>query len=183
MRVLRSPRARWVLLGAAVLLAVCYIATHYRAWLYRGGRLIDHGIFSQPRFEAVFAEIPLDRPGTYSYTFSRFPAAEAWVSLLTPDRPSPEALQSLTTKVRLRVVGTDGTTYCDGIGSPRALVTEGLKIASSDAVDSLWHTSCDRLRLRTCRPCRLDISIGPVDAATPNVRLVVTLAGGGIGLP
>ena len=182
MRTLRSPRARWVVLCAA-LLAASFVATHYRAWLYRGGRLVDHGIFSQPRYEAVFAEIPLNAPGTYTYTFSRFPAAEAWVMLRTPDRPSAEALQNLTTQVRLRVVGADGTTYCDGSGSLRNRAAEGLKIASSDAVDSLSHTSCDRLRLRTCSPCRLDVSVGPVDWLTPNVRMVVTLAGGGIELP
>jgi hypothetical protein len=144
--------------------------------------LLDHGIFSQPRYEAVFAEIPLNAAGTYTYTFSRFPAAQAWISLRTPDRPSREALQNLSTELRLRVVGADGTTYCDGIGSVRDRLAEGLKISVSDRVDSLSHDSCSGLRLRECNPCRLEVSIGRVDPTTPNVRLVVTLAGGGIEL-
>jgi hypothetical protein len=181
MRTLRWPRAKWILLAAV--LAAWYVETHYRAWNYRGGQLLDHGIFSRPRYEAVFADIPLNAPGTYTYTFSRFPAKEAMVMLLTPDRPSPEALQDLSTRVRLRVVGADGTTYCDGIGAPRDRLAEGLKISVSDRVDGLSHDSCSGLRLRACNPCRLEVSIGPVDPTTPRVRLVVTLAGGGIELP
>jgi hypothetical protein len=68
--------------GVAVL-AVCYVATHCHGWLYRGPQLIDHGIFSQPRYEVVFADIPTNARGTYNYTFSRFPASEAMIFLRT----------------------------------------------------------------------------------------------------
>jgi hypothetical protein len=182
MRTSRWRRAKWVLV-VAVLLAAAYVETHYRPWLYRGGRLLDHGIFSEPRYEAVFADIRLNAPGTYTYTFSRFPARKAGVVLLTPDRPSLAAVQDLSTRVRFRVVGADGTTYCDAVGAPRDRLAWGLKVSSSDRVDGLAHDSCGDLRLRECNPCRLEVSIGPVDPATPPVRLVVTLAGGGISLP
>lgn len=178
-----SSRTRWVLAGGVLLIA-CYAVTHYRGWLYRGGRLVDHGLLGYPRYEARLGDIPLNTAGTYGYRFSRFPAADAVVMLVTPDHPPRAAIEQLTTQVRLRVVRQDGTTICDGSGSPRTSPKEGLWVTSSpDAVEGIYHQSCNRLALRQCNPCRLDVSIGPVDPATPNVRLVVTVQGGGIELP
>jgi hypothetical protein len=100
-------------------------------------QLIDHGMFSQPRYEAVFGDIPLNATGKYSYTFSRFPAAEAMIMLLTPGRPPLEAIQNLDTELRLRMVGQDGTVHCAGAGSLRDRLPERLKISSSDRVDGV----------------------------------------------
>jgi hypothetical protein len=125
-------------------------------------QLIDHGMFSQPRYEAVFGDIPLNATGKYSYTFSRFPAAEAMIMLLTPGRPPLEAIQNLDTELRLRMVGQDGTVHCAGAGSLRDRLPERLKISSSDRVDGVSHDSCGWLRLRGCNPCRA----GGVDLAS-----------------
>lgn len=176
-------RAKWILSAGAALLG-CYAATHYRGWVYRGGRLVDHGLLGYPRYEARLGDISLNATGTYSYTFSRFPAAEAVVMLVAPDHPPPAAIEHLATQVRLRVVSQDGTTICDGTGSPRASAKEGLWVTSSPhAVEGIYHQSCNRVALRRCNPCRLDVSIGPVDPATPSVRLVVTVQGGGVEFP
>jgi hypothetical protein len=180
-RTLASRRVSFFVVG--IVLAAGYVATHYHGWLYRGPQLIDHGMFSQPRYEAVFGDIPLNATGKYSYTFSRFPAAEAMIMLLTPDRPPLEAIQNLDTELHLRMVGQDGTVHCEGAGSLRDRLPEGLKISSSDRVDGVSHDSCGWLRLRGCNPCRLEVSISRVDATTPNVRLVVTVSGGGLEIP
>lgn len=81
------------------------------------------------------------------------------------------------------MVGQDGTVHCEGAGSLRDRLPEGLKISSSDRVDGVSHDSCGWLRLRGCNPCRLEESISRVDATTPNVRLVVTVSGGGLEIP
>lgn len=33
------------------LIPSCYVATHYGGWLYRGGRLVNNGLFPRLRFE------------------------------------------------------------------------------------------------------------------------------------
>ena len=76
------------LIVACALMSSCYIATHYSGWRFRGGRLVNKGIFSRPRFEAQFSAVPLNVPGNYEYSFSRFPAADADVMLATPSGPS-----------------------------------------------------------------------------------------------
>ena len=65
----RSRRRRFgLLLVGTVLVSSCYVATHYNGWRYRGGRLIDTGILSRPRYQAQFREIPFNIPGTYLVT-------------------------------------------------------------------------------------------------------------------
>jgi hypothetical protein len=162
----------------------CYVGTHYRGWRYRGGRLVNNGIFSRPRFEAQFPPIALNVPGTYEYTFSRFPAADAAVMLATPSEPSVASIEGLTTKVRLRVIDQNGQLLCDATGSPGEKSDEHrLIVTSSSGVSALWHMRCARLQLQACNACRLTIVIGPVDPATPRLSIVPTIQGGGIELP
>ena len=47
------------------LISWCYVATHYNGWLYRGGRLVNNGLFSRPRYEAQFPRISLNVAGSY----------------------------------------------------------------------------------------------------------------------
>lgn len=170
-----------VVVGCA-LISSCYVATHYSGWLYRGGRLANNGIFSRPRYEAQFPAIPLNVSGSYEYTFSRFPAADALVMLATPSGPSVPSIERLTTKVRLRVVDQNDQVPCDATGSPGGKDDEELIVTSSTGVIGLWHVGCARLQLRTCNSCRLLISIGPVDPATPGVLVIPTIQAGGIEL-
>ena len=182
MATLRTRRVGWLLVGAA-LLSSCYLATHYRGWQYRGGRLIDNGLLSRPRYQAQFAKIPFNVPGTYSYSFRRFPGADAVVMLSTPSGPPEDSIENLSTQLRLRMVNQDGQVLCDGAGSPGGTGQNRVVVTSSTGVTGLWHMSCAALQLRACNPCRLFVSVGPVDPATPNILLIPTVQGGGVELP
>jgi hypothetical protein len=171
------------LVVGCALISSCYVATHYSGWLYRGGRLVNNGIFSRPRYEAQFPAIPLNVPGSYEYSFSRFPAADAHVMLATPSGPSIPSIERLTTIVRLRVVDESNQVLCDATGSPGGEDNERLIVNSSKDVLGLWHKRCTALQLRTCNSCRLLISIGPVDPNTHGVLIIPTIQGGGIELP
>jgi hypothetical protein len=168
---------------ACVLISSCYVATHYSGWRYRGGRLVNNGLFSRPRYEAQFPAIALNVPGNYEYTFSRFPADDSLVMLTMSSEPSVASIERLATTVRLRVVDQNNQVQCDATGSPRGKDYEQLIVTSSTGTEGLWHVKCARLRLQTCNPCRLQISIGPVDPATPGVKIVPTIRGGGYELP
>jgi hypothetical protein len=161
----------------------CYAATHYRGWLYRGGRLVDNGIFTRPRYQAQFSTIALNAAGSYEYTFSRFPAVDAVVMLATPDGPSVQSIANLTTQVRIRVVDQNNRVQCDAIGSPAGRDDDRLIVWSSSGALGLWHKKCARLQLRACDPCRLHISVGPVDPTTPTAFIIPTVQGGGAELP
>ena len=165
-----------------VLISSCYVATHYPGWQFRGGRLVNHGLFSRPRFEAQFAAIPLNTPGSYEYPFSRFPAADAYPVLALGGAASVASIERLTTTVRFRIVDQHNQVLCDATGWPAAKGKEQLVVTSSSAVEALWHTGCSRLQLRTCEPCHLLITIGPVDPATPAMLVIPTLRGGGFEL-
>jgi hypothetical protein len=171
-----------VVVGCA-LISSCYVATHYRGWLYRGGSLVNNGIFSRPRYESQFPAIPLNVSGSYEYTFSRFPAADALVMLATPSTPSVSSIERLTTRVRFRVVDQNNEIQCDATGSPGGKDNEKLVVTSSTGVIGLWHVRCNRIQLRGCNSCRLLISIGAVDPATPGILVIPTIQGGGIELP
>ena len=180
----RTMRRFTPLVVACAVTSSCYVATHYSGWRYRGGRLVNNGIFSRPRYEAQFAPMALNVPGGYEYTFSRFPATDAVVMLATPSEPSVASIERLTTKVRLRVVDQNGQVQCDATGSPAAKdENERLIVTSSTGVIGLWHLKCAKLQLRRCNGCLFSITIGPVDPATPGVLIVPTIQGGGIELP
>jgi hypothetical protein len=57
------------------------------------------------------------------------------------------------------------------------------ELPSSADVVGLWHTGCAALQLRACAPCQVQITVGPVDPATPALLLTPTLQGGGLELP
>jgi hypothetical protein len=92
------------LILGCVLVSSCYVATHYDGWRYQGGPLVNNGLLSRPRYEARFPAISFNVSGSYEYTFSRFPADDAYVMLTTPSEPSPASIERLTTKVALRVL-------------------------------------------------------------------------------
>jgi hypothetical protein len=165
------------------LVSSCYVATHFDGWRYEGGRLVNNGLFSRPRFEAPFPAISFNVPGSYEYSFSRFPADDAYVMLMTPSEPAVASIERLMTKVRLGVIDTNGQLRCDATGSPDRRGREQLIVHSSVGVIGLYHIGCMSLQLRTCSPCRLQIAVVEVDRATPAVALVPTLRGGGYELP
>lgn len=167
----------------AVACAASWIGTHYQAWRYRGGPLADHGLLTRPRYVAQFPEIPIDVPGIYTYTFTRFPASDAGVMLETPGAPSDEAVRKLATQLRLRIEDRDGRVICDGTGAPHAQGKDRIWVQSSAAAIALYHTNCLRLDLRRCVSCRLQIWVGPVDPAAPPLWVVPALHGGGWELP
>jgi hypothetical protein len=143
---------------------------------------VNNGLFSRPRFEARFPAIRLNVPGSYEYTFSRFPAADGAV-VLAGDSPV-SSIARLTTRVGFRVVDENNQLRCEATGSPLGKGNDQLVIhSSSERVIDLWLTPCARLQLRTCNPCRLFIAVGPVDPATPGVLFVPTIHGGGLELP
>jgi hypothetical protein len=175
-------RAVPLMLGC-VLVSSCYVATHFDGWRYKGGRLVNNGLFSRPRFEAPFPAISFNVPGSYEYSFSQFPADDAYVMLVTPSEPAVASIERLMTRVRLRVIDTNGQLRCDATGSPGRTGDEQLIVNSSAGVIGLYHLGCMSLQLRTCNPCRLQIAIGQIDPATPAVSLVPTLQGAGYELP
>ena len=134
-----------------VAVSSCYVATHYEGWRYQGGRIVNNGLFTRPRFEAPFPSIRLSVPGTYEFSSA----------------------------VHLRIVDQDNRTQCEATGWPAGKGWQQLVVTSSAGVIGLWHTGCARLDLRTCAPCRLYIAIGPVDPQTPGIMLIPTLQGGG----
>jgi hypothetical protein len=150
--------------------------------LYQGGLLVDNGLFSRPRYEAQFPAIALNVTGSYEYAFSRFPTTDALVMLATPTEPSVASIERLTTTVRLSVIDQNDQVHCDVTGSPAGRDGARLIVTSSSGVIGLWHMACARLQIRTCQPCRLKISIGPVDPATPAVVIVPLIQGGGLEL-
>jgi len=171
------------LIAGCCVVASCYIATHYSGWQYQGGQLLNNGLLSRPRFKAQFPSIALDTAGGYEYTFRRFPADDAVVMLATPSEPTVASIEQLATEVSLRLIDQNDQVRCAGIGSPRGKAAERLIVSSSRGVTGLWHEKCAQLELTNCNPCRLYISVGPVDPSTPHVWLVPTLQGGGWELP
>jgi hypothetical protein len=168
--------------------SACYVGTHYQGWQYRGGRFTNHGLLSRPRYVAQFPEVSIDLPGSYTYTFSRFPASDAGVVLETTSAPPDVAARSLTTRLRIRIEDQTGQVLCDGSGSPQGrgpnqIWVSQISVNSSASIVRLYHTNCLRQDLWACAPCRLQIWIGPVDAATSRLRVVPTLEGGGWQLP
>lgn len=122
----RSRRRRiGLLLVGSVLVSSCYIATHYDGWRYRGGRLIDNGILSRPRYLAQFADIPFNVPGTYTFTFSRFPGPDGVVMLATPSDAPEESIQKLATHVQLRLVIKMATCIARAVARLEGAVTTG----------------------------------------------------------
>src|SRR5215217_5289869 len=93
---------------------VVYVGTHYQAWAYRGGRFTNHGLLTRPRYVAQFPEISINLPGSYTYTFSRFPASDAGVILEMQSAPPDEAVRRLTTHLRIRIEDQNGRVVCDG---------------------------------------------------------------------
>ena len=179
-----SGRTRIVLaLLIAFACSACYVGTHYQGWQYRGGRFTNHGLLARPRYVAQFPEISINLPGSYTYTFSRFPASDAAVVLETPSAPPDEAVRRLTTQLRIRIEDQNGRVVCDGTGSPHGPEPNRIWVTSSAAADGLYHASCLRLDLRACVQCRLQIWIGPVDPARLSLRVVPALHGGGWELP
>jgi hypothetical protein len=172
-----------LLIASGLLVSSCYVATHYHGWRYRGGRLVNNGLFSRPRYEAPFPAISFNLSGNYEYSFSRFPADDAYVMLAMPSAPSRGSIERLTTKVRFRVLDTNGQLRCEATGSPAGKGEEQLIVTSSAGVIGLWHKRCALIQLRTCNPCRLQIEIGQIDVNTPGVLLIPTLRGGGYELP
>jgi hypothetical protein len=173
----------------AVLIALgcsaCYVGTHYQEWQYRGGRFTNHGLLTRPRYVAQFPEISINLPGSYTYTFSRFPASNAGVILETPSAPPDDAVLRLTTQVRIRIEDESGRVVCDGSGSPQGRGPNQIWVNSrkGEGVIGLYHTSCLGRNLWACVPCRLQIWIGPVDPAALALRVVPALHGGGWELP
>jgi hypothetical protein len=172
-----------VLVSGGVIASSCYVATHYNGWRYRGGQLVDNGLFSRPRYEARFPAISFNVSGSYEYSFSRFPADDAYVMLAMESEPSAASIERLTTKVRLSVIDPNGRPRCEATGSPTGKGQAQLVVNSSAGVIGLWHMRCASIQLRTCNPCRLQIAIEQIDLATPAVLLVPTLRGAGYELP
>jgi hypothetical protein len=170
-------------LAGFALVSSCYVATLVDGWRYEGGQIVNNGLFSRPRFEASFPAISFNAPGSYEYSFSRFPAEDAYVMLMTPSEPAAESIKRLTTKVRLRVIDRNDQLKCDATGSPDRRGDEQLIVTSSVGVIGLYHIGCMHLKLRTCNPCRLQVTFVEVDPRTPAVALVPTLRGGGYELP
>jgi|SRR5687768_1103108 hypothetical protein len=172
------------LIAGGIFVSSCYVATHYDGWRYQGGRIMNYGLFSRPRFEApLLPSLPLNVPGRYEFRFSRFPADDAYVILTVPGGTSVRAIESLATQVRIRLIDQNDQVKCDATGSPRGKGSAQLVVTSSADVDGLWHTECARLQLRACDPCRLEIIIGPTDPETPAISVTATLRGGGFELP
>jgi hypothetical protein len=165
-----------------------YVVTHYDDWFYRGGALVNHGLFARPRYEASFSSIALNVSARHEYTFSRFPVRtdDATVMLVTnTNHGIPERVVApLATHVRIRVVDQNNQVVCDAAGSPAGKGADRLWVTSSgDNALALYHTGCHRLSLHACAPCRLTIEIGRVDPATPVMLVRPTIVGGGLELP
>jgi len=171
------------LIAVCTVVSSCYVATHYSGWQYQGGRIINNGLFSRPRYEAPMSTIPFNVPGTYEYSFNRFPADDAYVIVATPSAPPAGSIEQLTTKVHIRVIDQKNNVLCDATGFPSGKGSQQLIVTSSADVIGLWHTGCAALDLRACAPCRLSIAVGPVDPRTPAIALTPTLRGGGLELP
>jgi hypothetical protein len=162
----------------------CYVATHYQGWQYRGGTFTNHGLLARPRYVAQFPEISLNLPGSYTFTFSRFPASGADVILETPSEPPDQAVRKLTTQLRIRIEDQNGRVVCDASGSPQGRGKDQFWVTSSPgAAIGLYHANCLRKDLWACTPCRLQIVVGPVDPAALSLRVVPALHGGGLELP
>ena len=170
MRASGGTRTSALPIAIALACSACYVGTHYQGWQYRGGRFTNHGLLTRPRYVAQFPEIPLNLPGSYTYTFSRFPASDAGVILETPSAPPEETVRRLTTHLRIRIEDQNGRVVCDGSGAPQGRGPTQIWVTSSAAADGLYHTNCLRLDLWACAPCRLQIWIGPVDPAAPCCR-------------
>src|SRR5262245_41555984 len=129
-----SGRTR-ILLALVIALAgsACYVGTHYQGWQYRGGRFTNYGLLPRPSYVAQFPEISINRPGHYTYTFSRFPASDAGVILETPSAPPDEAVRRLTTQLRILVEDQHGRVVCDGSGSPQGRGPNQVWVHSSAA--------------------------------------------------
>ena len=181
-----------VLVAVTVVITVYYVATHYAGWSYRGGPLLNHGLFTRPRYEARFASLPMNVAGTYEYTFSHFPVSDDDSAImLVTESPSQLGSRSLadaplarvSTQIRIRVIDQYGQLQCDATGTPANRDRERLWVTSADDNVALYHVGCVRLRLAACAPCRLTIAIGPVDPSAPPIRLIPTIQGGGLELP
>lgn len=178
---------RKLILWVLALCASYYLATHCDDWFYRGGRLVNHGLFTRPRYEATFSSVPLEQPGRYEYTFSYFPVrGDDSAIMLVPEGEQPVAsVARLVTTISIRVVDQSNQVQCEATGTPDGTDdhVRWLVWSNGNIVLGLYHVKCARLRLHECAPCRLSIAVGPVDPRTPRIRIIPTIQGGGLELP
>jgi hypothetical protein len=130
--------------------SACYVGTHHQGWQYRGGRFTNHDLLTRPRYVAQFPGISINRPGSYTFTFSRFPASDAGVILEMPSAPPDEAVRRLTTQLRIRIEDQNGRVVCDGSGSPQGRGPDQIWVNSTTAAIGLYHTNCLQLDLWAC---------------------------------
>jgi hypothetical protein len=130
--------------------SACYVGTHHQGWQYRGGRFTNHDLLTRPRYVAQFPGISINRPGSYTFTFSRFPASDAGVILEMPSAPPDEAVRRLTTQLRIRIEDQNGRVVCDGSGSPQGRGPDQIWVNSTAAAIGLYHTNCLQLDLWAC---------------------------------
>ena len=151
------------------------LATHYQGWQYRGGRFTNHGLLTRPRYVAQFPEISINLPGSYTYTFSRFPASDAGVILETASAPPDEAVRRLTTQLRIRIDDQNGRVVRDGSGSPQGRGPNQIWVNSSAAANhslSYELSAARSVGLRAMSAADLDRSGRSADVVTAQCSRV-----------
>ena len=163
-----------IVIAVALALAAC----RDRHFHFEGGELREVGIPLYSHFVGSFEDVPLDKPGEYSFAFRGFPVNRAGVLLRTPSRPRPEVLEALTTRIELSLVDHGGQLRCRGVGSPAGQGRSRIIVASnSNGATGLWHSDCSGVDLSACEPCTLRVKLSGIDPDTPVMAVVPALDG------
>ncbi len=142
----------------------------------------DHGFWGLDRYEIVFPEIPLNRPGKYAYSARGLPM-ELTFCLAMSGLPHDESfserrprLRGLTSSanVKIRIAEHSGAVVCE-ISAPLSDWVLGGSIDTAD----FWHEASRDLRFRRNRQYTVVIQVDCSDSTLDILMAIPTLKGGG----
>jgi len=93
-------------------------------------------------------------------------------------------LETLTTRMAIRVEDQKGQLRCDASGFPAGKGQEQAFVTSTPVhAAGIWLMGCNDFSVKNCNPCSLTVTISNVAPHTPAIPIVPSIEGGGIELP
>lgn len=175
-----------LLLFVAIVSSGSCVFSRYSPLDFRGaGPMVDTGVWSYPRYLAPLGAMPLAEPGSYVFRFGTLPSESMSLDLyVEPFEPRDRArFQTLTTRLDVRIVESDGTVVCEAGGTPSGGRSGGWVLMSSSTDAAFWHLACLDRQFRRRRTYQLHVQISAPDPKAPRVLLHARLRGGGTELP
>lgn len=188
---MRGPYAAMAALLVLSPLAVtkeCHSDPFYSAKSFRGdGKIEDNGLWTTPRYVISLPEIPLNRPGKYTYSVRGLPREllnfglrVAWHSETENLSASQSRLRNLTSsaKVNIRITDERGNVLCE---HSEPLSQWGPSVTPDNATYS--DATCTNIQFRSNGQYRVVIRVDCPEKRATKVMAKPVLEGGGIELP